>query len=1021
VRKIPACLSLVLALAVVGTPWLRGQNQGGTIQGEVVDPSGAPLADATVYLSSPAMLGVKTFVTVKRGAFDFSALAPGDYLLSAEKPEHQTLVGEKIALRAGMSVFLRIELAASEAEVEVVSSRRAPVLDNVTPKASVVRDRFFLPRLPLARNFAEVLNSIPGAVSPGYDFREAVSIHGGTVRENAFLLDGANLTDPWTSAPLVPVNVDILEEVEVVSSGQPVPLVPARGGFVNIVTKSGGNAFGGELALHLINEGWNRSLWSKASLDERGVPAPSGDKNLIDGSLSVGGAFLEDRAWYFLNGRLFGKSQENNFVAPFTDTLGRSHDTYAWSEREATGFFKLTVRPISEVKFSAWVNFSSLYRPVAEDPSPRLPFLSTHVLDSEKTFAVHGALDYSLGPGIEAFIRGTFLNRIIPTPLQSDALSLSWTDDAGDLYGPTSGADYSSEAQRQRLQVDASLRILLDRAPGGPHNLTVGADFDNASMDLDWWRADNLRRYRDSRNPNGNTYGDLGLLGFWLCGPTPGTTTLGARQMKLGAFLSDSFGVGRRLTFHLGLRFDRSWGWFPGSAKSPSANPLSLYLGDALVSPSIMAAYPDIFPGRFNPWDSMSVAEMTGVISWNALSPRAGLVYDFSGSGKAIFKASYARYADELSFRYYLPMNPLYPREISVYWFDANADERPDIEDEFSLPKLDYRFFAGSFGPRVAEDLRAPVTEEISAGFEREIWPDFTLGVRAVSRVQKNILEDVLFDPDTGEIWSGPDAPASGTDWIPFTTTVPGTESFSDQTVTLYARSLSASPAFLQLRNVPELERKYRALEFTFEKRFRRGWQLAGSLVLSKSEGNIGGFADETTALTSAADSPNYFINRSGRLDTDRPIQFKLFGTLELSKSVWLSGLFHYQSGLPWQRSVQVLPPADWCEAVGAERIYYAVNLEASGSRREEPWSTLDLRLEKQFRIGSSGRLRFYADVTNLLGSTAAAVGLNDADRWEPFAAGANQPGLKVLRPDYQVTNAAYGRRTIRFGFRLGF
>ena len=71
--------------------------------------------------------------------------------------------------------------------------------------------------------------------------------------------------------------------------------------------------------------------------------------------------------------------------------------------------------------------------------------------------------------------------------------------------------------------------------------------------------------------------------------------------------------------------------------------------------------------------------------------------------------------------------------------------------------------------------------------------------------------------------------------------------------------------------------------------------------------------------------------------------------------------------------------------------------------------------------MGASGKLGLFADVTNLLGFTASSSGLNDIDSWEPAAEGAGQPGLKFLQPDYQVTSALYGKRTIRFGLRLDF
>jgi hypothetical protein len=487
-------------------------------------------------------------------------------------------------------------------------------------------------------------------------------------------------------------------------------------------------------------------------------------------------------------------------------------------------------------------------------------------------------------------------------------------------------------------------------------------------------------------------------------------------------YVTDSFFLAGRLRFNLGLRFDRAWGWFPVETKLASGNPLSLFLGEALIGPYLQSHPPGDLAADFNPWDRTLIAEQKDFISWNVLSPQASLVFDVRGDGKTVFTASYARYADNLSHRYFLPLHPFYPRSIPFYWLDTNGSGQPDSEDEFSSLSLDYRFLSGSFSTkRVAEGIQAPFTEQFSIGLEQELFQDLTVGLHIVSKEQKNILEDVLYDPDTGEYWYSLDQAAGRNYWIPFTTTVPGSGSFPSQTVTFYVKSLQAPPAFLQLRNVPELTRKYQALEFVFHKRLSMGWQMAGSLVLSKTKGNIGGFAEDTTAFTSAADSPNDFINRFGPLNTDRPVQVRLQSTAKLPFGFWLSASFFHESGQTWQRWAQILPPADWCLAHQVERTLYTVSLETPGNRRQKARTFLDLRLEKEWRLGGSSKMGFYIDVANLLGYTDSLIGLNDIDRWEPAAEGAGQPGVKILQPGYQVTSAVYGRQTFRLGLRFDF
>ncbi len=1012
----------MLILLSGGASFLRAQDQTGSIQGKVADPTGKAIAGAVVYLSSPASLGMQIFVTGKNGIFNFPGLAPGVYAISAEMAGYQTVVRDGIILHTGMSRLVTFELAPSEQEEEVIAQGRLSSLDAMSAKNAAISDQAMIRNLPLARNFADVLNITPGVVSSKFPVHQEASIHGGTVRDNAYIVDGLNLTDRFTMALPVNPNFDFLEEVEIISAGQPATQLPVGGTHINVVTKSGGNAFSGELAFFFLSDGLNTDLWTSSEIKDLGVGPVAGEKNLFETSLSLGGPLWTDRAWYFLAGRYFKNSLVGNFIGPFEDLLGRQHNAYDWSRKDMSGSLKLSLRPVSDIKFTAWANLANVYQPVYEEPSARLPYLSTKILDHEKSIILHGFLDYTLNPNIHGYVRAAYLNRTIPAYLQADALNLPWTDDAGDLYGPLSGADYNSVTKRPRIEADASLRIFAENLLGTSHTINVGADFGDFTSNLDWWRQDNLIWSLDSRNPNNSFYEDRGLLAFWNCGSAQGSSLFSSRSQKFGIYVTDSFTVASRLTFNLGIRFDRSWGWFPSGSKNFSGNPLSIFIGDAFLNPYLRDLYPGEFYQSFNPWGGLRISEISGVISWNALSPRAGLAFDLWGNGKTLLKASYARYSDSLSHLYLLPLNPLFPRKIPVYWMDINGDSQPDVEDEYSLLSLDYRSLSGTYTPKqVGSDIKAPLTEEISFGIDHELFKDFTVGLHVLSRKQKNILEDVLYAPDTGEYWYAPDQPGAEKYWIAYTTTVPGTDSFPSQNITLYAKSLQAPPLFFQLRNVPELERKYRAMEFVLSKRMSQGWQMAGSLILSRTEGNIGGFADETTGFTEAANSPNFFINRYGRLDTDRPLQIKLMGSVELPFQFGLSAYFQYQSGRPWQRWARILPPADWCLANNAERVYSVVNLEALGSRREKAWSSLDIRLEKEWKFSASGKIGLLLDITNLLGFTASYVGLNDIDRWEPEAEGAGMPGLKFLQPDYQVTSALYGKRTFRLGFRLDF
>ena len=1020
-KKTPTALLLAFAL-LGGASFLRAQGFTGSIQGRVTDKAGKPISGATVYLTSPSMLGGRIYVVGKTGDFDFPALASGSYNVTAEMPGYETIVRDKIPLFTGMSFLVVLALGPSDLDVEVPAPGTPPEIDAVSGKHADIVDQSQIHLLPLARNLGDILALAPGVLVTAPPALAETFIHGGSARDNAYALDGVDMSDMYTGGAVAAINVDEVEEIEIISAGLPASRLRGAGGYVNIISKSGGNELTGNLGFFVMNEGLNKDLWTPAQIQDLKTGPVSGDKGMFDGTFNLGGAFWPDRAWFYMSGRSSRKSEVANFIGPYTDVLGRVDTAYDWYRKDLWGAFKATARPIPDAKATLWISAGDVYQPVAGDPSPRLPFISTSILNHETNLAIQGVLDYSIGPDAQAYVRAAYISRNIPHDLQNDALGLPYVVDAGSLYGPLSGADYNSTVKRQRIQAEASIRYFGLNFLGTTHTLSLGGNFEDSSTDMDWWRLDNMLWMMDSRNPNGSYYGDRGLLSFWNCGSVQNSTILSAKTEELGLFAADSFMIGRRLSINLGLRFDYTWGWFPAGGKTVSGNPLSVFIGDAFVSTYLNAKYPSDFAAGYNPWGSYNTAEQTGVISWTVFSPRLGFAYDIWGNGKTILRGGYARIADELSQRYFLSMNPLYPQTFPVIWTDANGDGQPDAQDEFQLGSMDYRMLSGSnFKQRVASDITAPITQETSIGLDQELFRDFTLGLHYIAKVQSNILEDVLYAPDTGEYWYSMSQAAAQKYWVPFTTTVPGTGSYPAQTVTLYARSLSAPLMYLQLRNVPELERKYRALEFSFQKRMSHGWQLSGSVVLSRTEGNIGTSTDETTALTAAGDSPNYFINRYGPLNSDRPVQIKLMGSLALPWGTWLSAYFQYQSGIPWQRTAQVLMPAAWCAANNTEQVYYSVALDAPGTHRLADWANLDLRLQKDWRTGRNGKLEMFVDITNVLGATASLIGVNDVDRWLPAAAGAGQSGVKYLSPDYQVTSALYGRRTLRLGLKLNF
>lgn len=1009
------CLSTGLISSVLA------QEQAGSLKGKLTDTEGFPLPGAIVYIDSESMLDIQTYITSDTGVVNFHNLPPGKYKLTAEMPGFKTVNIENILIRVGRTLQFHIRMEVTTIEEETTVKLPSSLGNPESVKTAVIFEQDLLKRIPLSRDLHPVLNQAPGVI-PGSIFSPETSfVHGASARANLYLLDSLNLSDPRGMHPITNINLDLMEEVEVVTAGFPAQLEPADGGYVNIVTKSGGNKHHGELLAYHTSD----SLTNTLTADGDSVPSfaspPPLDEKLWDFSLTYGGSVLRDKLWFFTSARLLSQSRTTSFV-PWTDPQGKEHDVFNWDNREWMGFIKLTSQFVPYLKITASFNYVDRNRPNHGNILGwNVPSDATRHMDHDKTYHGNAVLNYLIDQDTFVDLKAGFLQNEFPLLLQEDVKSNPFYVDAATGHRWGSGF-INEEHLKKRFQASVYLTRFQDDVFGANHELKIGGEYENSSLEWSTWKENNLSVYYNNGSPyyfghttspfSGDTVG-TGKISFFIASKDQDRFAPRFDLQRLALIIQDTATFAQRVTLSFSLRFDRSTSSQLSVVKGASGNPLSLALGETLIKSQI----------DLNPYDQLQSSPWKNIMTWNALSPRLGLIFDVLGDGRSLFKASYSRYAEPLMLEYTASISPFTPtRSHFFYWYDENLDGEVDENDSFSLYPEDYRlYFEDLSRGRVAPDTRAPHTDEFTIGYGQEIFSDFSVRLTYIHRNKKDIFENALYNPDSDRYWYTLEQDTEGW-WTSFDTIVPGTGEYENRAVTVYFPSAEAPLFTERFKNVPELNRKYRGFEIALKKRMSHNWQLNGSVTFSRTTGNINQGYFAASGSTSAADSPNYFVNfdEESRLDFDRPLIIKLAGTYRFPHEFYLSFNYRHISGAPWARSVTIFPPHPMENAENPPTLPVTVLLEEPGTRRTDPVRSLDIRIEKEMALSRSKRIDLFLDIFNVLGSQYQSIVQNDGGFWYPAAE--NSPeGTRVINPNYNEVIALSGVRSFRLGLIFKF
>jgi hypothetical protein len=335
-------MAFAALLATTTTSALFAQSYQGGIRGAVTDQQAAVMAGTKVTLLEDATGSTRSALSNDSGGFDFTALNPSTYTLMAEKPGFKKFERKNLVLGTSQELTIDVKLEVGSVSESVLVTEEIPLIEVSNASQGQVLDNKKLVELPnLGRNPFMMSKLAPNVIqvgNPAYNRMQdqsgssSISISGGPVRGNNYLLDGVPITDAANRAIIIPT-LEAVQEVKVQANTYDSEMARTGGGMFNTLIRSGGNRFHGSAYGHLRRTSWDaNSFFNNAA----GIPITEQPNSTWGASLT--GHISIPKLYDGRNRTFFSAAIEQ-----YDDTQSGSSTFYAPTALERAGDFSKTV------------------------------------------------------------------------------------------------------------------------------------------------------------------------------------------------------------------------------------------------------------------------------------------------------------------------------------------------------------------------------------------------------------------------------------------------------------------------------------------------------------------------------------------------------------------------------------------------------------------------------------------------------------------------------------------------------
>lgn len=1035
----------VAAGAIATAPAMAQDYTSGSVGGTVTDEAGNPVPGATVTLTSTSQGFTRTSSTSSGGTFRFVSLPPGAYTVNVTAPGKDAFTANDVRVVASQTADLSIGLTTSGSEIIVTAAAIQAPFTGTTSGVSVDVEEL-AQRVPVGRDITNLMLLAPGTNRGesifGGKSANFVSINGSSVAENAYYINGLNITnfDNYLGGAEVPF--DFYKSVEVKSGGYPAEFGRATGGIVNAVSKSGGNDF--KAALHLNwQPDWlrsaNKDLLTYDDATDTYIPYTNRKHDYNESYSAIveaSGPIIKDRLFVY---GLLEMRHSQTIVNDRSSSLGvkrESNDPF-WAVK--VDAFPLDDHHLELTIFDTRNSETQSNLGYSEDEAGVPTYGPSQVTFNNNTGGVNFVGKYT-GRFTDwltlSAAYGRMRDRFNLTAVDVNAGTFYGNNSSGGLIGnvPFGGLmtgqtesiiDDPYSTEREFYRADADLFVTLF----GDHHIRMGFDQENNSLNhVAFTPGEELQceaGYISTQACTAGSANGAGVRFIFLPALTADTVTAtGVNPAFVGSpivqmeyynsgglydatnrafYIEDEWNVTDRLTLNLGLRRD--------DFKLSKADGSNLVDLDENYAPRIGATY-DLFD-------------------------------DHSGKIKAFWGRYFLPVASNSSFRQASP--ELYIRERWYYdGFDANGlpiltgQYQPVIPGSSSyMGNCPFGLTPGSTGgscsvvgdgtvpdtsAAIAHNLKATRETEWIVGYEQR-FGEWTAGITYTHRNLDVSAEDMAIDRAVLNYCDANGLVGCEDTWTGFNQYVianPG----KDLIINLRgqdAREVTFTADELAAIGFPKATRKYDAVELAVARQWDGKWSFNASYTWSKSRGNSEGFVQsdfqqDDSGITQDFDQPGFIEGSYGLLPNHRRHRVKAWGSYAVTDAFILGSNVSVESPRPLScfgyHPGSALTDGSFENAYDQASHYCGGVLSPRGTAQKSEWVyQIDLSARYNIEIPTGQLVTLRADVFNVLNSHAVQDRYEIGDLDDAF----------TPDPNFGQARLYQSPRSVRLGMDISF